>query len=236
VWSAWRAFLHSRASLVALFVCVAHALATVALFAVGLVPFAAGLDAHAWLTQHAPPLVHAYARIQSLSIVNSYGLFRVMTTDRLELTVEGAHAAAGPWRAYRLPFKPHRVDEAPVWVAPHQPRLDWQFWFASLGDYAQQPWMVHLCVRLLRNATFVVDALRLHDPFAAAGLPPPRLVRVRGAQWRFTGAEASGDAWWRIVPGTEREYVFGVVCLSFCVCCTCSAFSRSGSCRLMGVC
>lgn len=34
-------------------------------------------------------------------------------------------------------------------TAPHQPRLDWQMWFAALGSYQNNPWLVHLVYRLL---------------------------------------------------------------------------------------
>ena len=34
-------------------------------------------------------------------------------------------------------------------IAPHQPRLDWQMWFAALGSYQNNPWLVHLVYRLL---------------------------------------------------------------------------------------
>ena len=34
-------------------------------------------------------------------------------------------------------------------TAPHQPRLDWQMWFAALGSYQYNPWLVHLVYRLL---------------------------------------------------------------------------------------
>lgn len=33
--------------------------------------------------------------------------------------------------------------------APHQPRLDWQMWFAALGNYQHDPWIIHLMYRLL---------------------------------------------------------------------------------------
>ena len=36
-----------------------------------------------------------------------------------------------------------------VGIAPHQPRLDWQMWFAALGSYQNNPWLVHLVYRLL---------------------------------------------------------------------------------------
>ena len=34
-------------------------------------------------------------------------------------------------------------------IAPHQPRLDWQMWFAALGSYQHDPWIIHLMYRLL---------------------------------------------------------------------------------------
>ena len=33
--------------------------------------------------------------------------------------------------------------------APHQPRLDWQMWFAALGNYQHNPWFLNLVYRLL---------------------------------------------------------------------------------------
>ena len=36
-------------------------------------------------------------------------------------------------------------------LAPHQPRLDWQMWFAALGEYKNNPWFVNLLWRLLHN-------------------------------------------------------------------------------------
>ena len=36
-----------------------------------------------------------------------------------------------------------------MYIAPHQPRLDWQMWFAALGSYQNNPWLVHLIYRLL---------------------------------------------------------------------------------------
>ena len=33
--------------------------------------------------------------------------------------------------------------------APHQPRLDWQMWFAALGSFHYNPWFGNLLYRLL---------------------------------------------------------------------------------------
>ena len=36
-----------------------------------------------------------------------------------------------------------------LYPAPHQPRLDWQMWFAALGGYHNNPWLVNLVYKLL---------------------------------------------------------------------------------------
>ncbi len=197
-----------------------------ALFCVGCIPFLNGIDARngTLVSRFVPDLVQrVYTRVQPLSIVNAYGLFRVMTTDRLELVVQGSRdGAEDSWRDYELPFQPRDLSRAPPVVAPHQPRLDWQMWFASLGSYQQQPWLVHLAIKLLRGERDVTDALIARNPFADA--PPPKFVRVRGAQYRF--AFETDDVienrsqesrkqdgvlpprrWWRIVANTTRDYL-----------------------------
>ena len=36
------------------------------------------------------------------------------------------------WLPYEFRYKPGDLRRPPAWVAPHQPRLDWQMWFAAL--------------------------------------------------------------------------------------------------------
>jgi len=64
-------------------------------------------------------------------VVNSYGLFQDMTEERLEVAVEVSEDGG---TFYPLPFKWKADDEKerPRFVAPYQPRLDWQMWFAAL--------------------------------------------------------------------------------------------------------
>src|SRR5437667_5903764 len=76
----------------------------------------------------------AYARAEAFRIVNGYGLFRVMTKDRREIVIE-ASADGLDWQPYEFKWKPGDVMRAPGWCAPHQPRLDWQMWFAAHGSY-----------------------------------------------------------------------------------------------------
>ena len=70
-------------------------------------------------------------------IANNYGLFAVMTTARDEIIVEGSNDGSR-WLPYEFKYKPGDVYRAPPVIAPLQPRLDWQMWFAALGTYREQ--------------------------------------------------------------------------------------------------
>jgi hypothetical protein len=126
-------------------------------------------------------------------VCNSYGLFAVMTTRRPELHMEGTLDGT-TWLRYRFHAKPGPLDRPPPVVAPHQPRLDWQMWFAALGSLRRNPWMVAFMRRLL-EASPPVLALLEHDPFEGRR---PLAVRVTADRYRFTAPGA--DAWWRAEP------------------------------------
>jgi hypothetical protein len=131
---------------------------------------------------------------QPLRSVNSYGLFAVMTTTRPEIIVEGSNDRQ-TWLAYEFKHKPGDAQRRPGFVAPHQPRLDWQMWFAALGTYRENPWFINFCVRLLQGSPEVL-ALLERNPFPNR---PPRYVRATVYEYRFTSAaerRATG-AWWR---------------------------------------
>ncbi|MEY2511311.1 MAG: hypothetical protein QOE26_2074 [Verrucomicrobiota bacterium] len=132
--------------------------------------------------------------IEPFRVVNGYGLFRVMTKSRTEIIIEGS-ADGNEWLPYEFKWKPGALDRAPGWVAPHQPRLDWQMWFAALGNYQQNPWFVSLLERLLRNTPAVTRLLE-RNPFPET---PPRYIRARLYEYRFpTWAEhrVTGN-WWK---------------------------------------
>lgn len=127
-------------------------------------------------------------------VVNSYGLFANMTTTRIEIDVQGS-LDGEDWQSYVFSYKPEDVRRAPRWVAPHQPRLDWQMWFAALGNYQQNPWFGNLAVRLL-TASPDVRLLFDRDPFAGT---PPRYVRAIAYEYQFTDftERKSTNSWWR---------------------------------------
>jgi hypothetical protein len=135
--------------------------------------------------------------VAPLMSFNGYGLFAVMTTTRPEIFVEGSDDGVN-WQAYRFRWKPGNVREAPSLCAPHQPRLDWQMWFAALGDYEQNPWFIRFLVRLLEGSPDVL-ALLDWNPFPSH---PPRYVRAVVYEYRFT--HWGEDAWW--TRGEEKLY------------------------------
>ncbi|MBI5202243.1 MAG: lipase maturation factor family protein [Elusimicrobia bacterium] len=139
------------------------------------------------------PLLAAYRAVGALRSVNGYGLFAVMTTKRLEITVEGS-LDGEEWREYRFPYKPGDLKGRPRFVAPHQPRLDWQMWFAALGTCQENRWFLMFLSRLLEGSKPVLGLLD-NDPFPDG---PPRYLRTRAYDYRFTSFETGkGGAWWR---------------------------------------
>ena len=130
--------------------------------------------------------------IEPFESVNTYGLFAVMTTTRPEIVVEGSNDGT-QWLAYEFKDKPGDVRRRPSWVAPHQPRLDWQMWFAALGEDDFQ-WFERFCQRLLEGAPAVLRLLA-YDPFPGR---PPRFVRGVLYQYHFAdpAAHRRQGVWW----------------------------------------
>jgi len=140
------------------------------------------------------PLAAVYGRLEPFRIVNGYGLFRVMTKDRLEIVIEGS-ADGMDWLPYEFKWKPGDVMRAPGWCAPHQPRLDWQMWFAALGSPQQNPWFGGLIIRLLQGSRDV-SRLLAKNPFPDE---PPRYIRAMFYRYRFTttSEHRQTGAWWK---------------------------------------
>ena len=140
------------------------------------------------------PLSFVYEYVEPFRIANGYGLFRVMTKDRREIIIEGS-ADGIDWLPYEFKWKPGDVNRAPGWCAPHQPRLDWQMWFAALSSYEREQWFVRLAGCLL-NGNSDVTKLFKENPFPKT---PPRYVRAISYRYRFTTAteHRQTGAWWK---------------------------------------
>lgn len=125
--------------------------------------------------------------------VQNYGPFAVMTTVRHEIVVEGSQDGS-TWQEYRFKYKPGDISRGLPWVTPHQPRLDWQMWFAALSPPERNPWFRNFLYRLLTNSATVVDLLAV-NPFRDTA---PRFVRARFYEYHFSSPsqKASTGEWW----------------------------------------
>jgi hypothetical protein len=144
----------------------------------------------AWPTAMA----RIYQWVAPLRTFNHYGLFAVMTTSRPEIIVEGSNDGV-TWKEYEFKYKAGDVMRRPAFVEPHQPRLDWQMWFAALGDARQSPWFLDFCFRILKGSPEVLGLLE-KNPFPNA---PPRYLRAQLYDYRFTDMEThrKTGAWWQ---------------------------------------
>lgn len=140
------------------------------------------------------PVIAVYRWLLPFRTFNQYGLFAMMTTSRPEIIVEGSYDGV-KWDAYEFKYKADDLKHRPGFVAPYQPRLDWQMWFAALSDYRHNPWLLNFCVRLLQGSPEVL-ALLEQNPFPGT---PPRYVRAATYEYHFTdlATRRKTGAWWR---------------------------------------
>jgi hypothetical protein len=131
--------------------------------------------------------------VAPLRIVNVYGPFAVITTKRMEIIIEGSNDGFN-WREYEFKYKPGDIYRRPPWNIPHQPRLDWQLWFAALSPADNNPWFARFLQRLLENSPEVVALLKT-NPFPDK---PPYYVRASFYDYHFSNADEKEKtgAWW----------------------------------------
>ena len=158
------------------------------LLAVSLLPFLRMLQA---LPQALWPVQNV---VDTYRIANAYHLFASMTLVRREAVIEGSDDQQS-WQEYEFRYKPGDVRRPPPFVAPHQPRVDFQLWFLLLGQRWGAPYFDRLLQQLLA-APETVAPLFETMPYR---LTPPRFLRVAVYQYRFTDFEARRltGAWWR---------------------------------------
>lgn len=146
--------------------------------------------------------------LEPFRISNSYGLFAVMTPERHEIEFQGSRDGV-TWIPYPFRYKPQDPYQPPRIHAPYQPRLDWNLWFASLGTWRENPWVVQTEALLLKNDPDVLE-LFAGNPFAGE---PPHQVRAVVWQYWFTNIaiKRKTGLWWRrqfqglYAPTLERE-------------------------------
>ncbi|MGA2247620.1 MAG: lipase maturation factor family protein [Verrucomicrobiota bacterium] len=132
-----------------------------------------------------------------LDLVNTYGAFGSVGRERLNVIFEGtddnASDSGAAWKAYPYRALPVALNQRPPQIAPYQPRLDWQMWFASMSTPDEYPWTLHLVWMLLHNDA---NALAL---FGANPFPgkPPRYVRAVLYRYQFARPADPAGNWWK---------------------------------------
>ena len=147
-------------------------------------------------------------RYREFRLVNSYHLFASITTLRIEpefQTFDG-----DTWTPHDLRYKPGTPGRAPPFVAPHQPRVDFQLWFYGVSltppsqDIDASEYVRAAALR--RIPTYVVTLLErlCRDPRAVQPLfdasldPHPEAVRIAFWEYHFTtvAEREDGRGWW----------------------------------------
>lgn len=126
------------------------------------------------------PLIQATARFK---LASSYGLFAVMTKKRNEIIIEGSQDGEN-WQAYEFRWKPGKLDRLPAQIAPMQPRVDWQMWFAALTkvNRTRDSWFIKFVTKLLLGDKEAL-AFISHNPFPEK---PPEFIRASLYEYHFT--------------------------------------------------
>jgi lipase maturation factor 1 len=148
------------------------------------------------------------AALDPFRVANQYGLFGRMTWKRYEIEFQGSNDGMN-WTPYPFCDKPQNPAEAPRIYAPYQPRFDWNMWFASLGYWRENPWVVRAEQRLLLNDKDVLSLFKA-NPFPNS---PPQQVRAVLWQYWFTdlAEKRATGMWWKreylglYAPALERE-------------------------------
>jgi hypothetical protein len=146
------------------------------------------------LAPDAPLPTSPVVALDPFRIANRYGLFAVMTRGRYEIEFQGSNDGEH-WMTYSFRYKPQDMSLAPRIYAPYQPRFEWNLWFASLGGWRENMFVVSAEERLLANSHDVL-ALFTGNPFGDA---PPKLVRSVIYQYWFTSMaeKRATGMWWR---------------------------------------
>jgi hypothetical protein len=133
-----------------------------------------------------------------LHLVNTYGAFGSIGRDRPTIIFEGSNGpdptTATDWKEYTFAAAPCALDRPPIQIAPYQPHLDWQLWFAAMATWRDYPWTLNLVWKLLHNDP---DTLSL---FARNGNPfpdhPPRYIRAVYYRYHFAPPNNPQHVYW----------------------------------------
>ncbi len=129
-----------------------------------------------------------------LDLVNTYGAFGTVGRERDEIIFEGTDSlflTGAEWKEYEFKAKPGDPNRRPPFMAPYQPRIDWQIWFAAMASPGDYPWTFHFVWKLLHNDPGTLSLIA-NNPFPTA---PPHYIRARLYRYQF--APPGEKAWWK---------------------------------------
>lgn len=128
----------------------------------------------------------------SYHLANGYGIFAVMTTKRYEIVLEGSDDGL-IWKEYTYRYKPSESSRRPRWIAPYQPRIDWQTWFLPFTNFKSAHWFQSFIGHLLKGTPAVTKLLR-GNPFPDH---PPKYMRALVYEYVFSSFdEKKHHGWW----------------------------------------
>jgi Lipase maturation factor len=141
------------------------------------------------------------ASFDPLDLVNTYGAFGAVGKERFEIVFEGTDdpviTGDSKWKEYEFKAKPGDPSRRPAFVAPYQPRIDWQIWFAAMASPADYPWTFHFVWKLLHNDPPTLSLIA-NNPFPNG---PPHYIRARLYRYQFT--PPGEKDWWKREPVGE---------------------------------
>ncbi len=133
-------------------------------------------------------------------LVNTYGAFGSVGKERGELILEGTSDAVitntTVWKEYEIPYKPDNPNKSLPIIAPYQPRIAWQIWFAAMESPNDNPWLIHLIWKLLHNDPNALSLIA-YNPFPNQ---PPTFIRISFYKYQFAPL-GSGRTWDRTYLG-----------------------------------
>ena len=131
-----------------------------------------------------------------LHLVNSYGAFGSVGKERPVIIFEGTASpdpvTATDWKEYPYVGSPWDPKLRAPFIAPYQPHLDWQLWFAAMASPDYYPWTRHLVWKLLHNDPAMLG-LFAGNPFPDH---PPRYIRAVLYTYHFAPLNDPNHNYW----------------------------------------
>ena len=150
--------------------------------------------------QPALNLLSPYQRMNTsydrLHLVNTYGAFGTVGRERPVIVFEGSDgdnpATATDWKEYPFVGSPWDPKLRPPLIAPYQPHLDWQLWFAAMATPREYPWTFNLVWKMLHNDSATLSLFE-GNPFPER---PPHYIRAVYYRYHFAAPGNPEHVYW----------------------------------------